>query len=147
MSSRILSASAARRAGVFGLLALASGVTFQPVLSAQDPGSDRQAVVAHADRDVTLEVTSANWMDARVYLVRDGLVTRLGLVGGPGKATFTLPKVATTPGESLQLWVEPIGTRESYLSQPFTVDPGDVVRLQIENSLSLSSVALAPRTQ
>jgi hypothetical protein len=127
------------------LVAFAFSAGFQPGVSAQPVRLDHEAVAAHSDRDVTVDVTSANWLDSRVYVVRDGMVTPLGLVSGPGKASFILPTQAATPGARLQLRVEPIGTRASYLSAPFNVDPGDVVELHIENSLGLSNVVIAPR--
>jgi hypothetical protein len=65
---------------------------------------------------------------------------------GPGKTTLTLPSMAMVPGSSLQLMVLPVGSRGMFVSQPFTVDPGDLVKLQIENNLALSTVSIAPRS-
>jgi hypothetical protein len=146
MFEHVLSAGPARRAGVVAVLALSLGVALQPGISAQDRQSAApDAVASRQDRNVNVDVNSSNWMDAHVYMVRDGLATSLGVVSGPGKAVLTLPSIAVTPGVRLQLMVLPIGTRGSYLSEPFAVDPGDVVDLQIENNLALSHVTIAPR--
>ena len=91
-----------------------------------------------------LSVTNDNWLDVHVYLVRDGEPFSLGVVTGPGESVLDLPSLATTPGAKVQLLVLPIGGTADYLSPDVTVNPGDVVRLDIANALPMSSVSVDP---
>jgi hypothetical protein len=91
-----------------------------------------------------VQVENDNWLDVHVYVVRDGEPYSLGFVTGPGHAQFTLPWMATVPGGQVQILVLPIGGTEDYLSDPLIVNPGDVLNLNVQNVLQLSSVTVAP---
>lgn len=93
----------------------------------------------------TVRVENNNWLDVHVYLVRDGEPTSLGFVTGPGHDQLTLPWMSTVPGGDVQILVLPIGGTDSYLSQPLTVNPGDVLDLNVQNVLALSTVTVSPR--
>lgn len=92
----------------------------------------------------TLKVENNNWLDVRVYLVRDGESIPLGMVTGPGTTEFRLPGMATLAGSDTQLLVLPIGGFDDYLSPILAVNPGDRVHLTVENDLALSSVVVSP---
>jgi hypothetical protein len=92
----------------------------------------------------TVQVENNNWLDVRVYVVRNGEPISLGFVTGPGHAQLTLPMMATVPGADVQILVLPIGGVDSYLSPSLTVNPGDVLDLSIQNALALSTVTVAP---
>jgi hypothetical protein len=147
MFKRTSSLTSFRRPWAVALTALTLGFALQPSFvsaqQAQEPMPDSVAVRRNARAQV--EVNSANWLDSHVYVVRDGLVTSIGFVMGPGKSMLTLPSLAMVPGSSLQLMVLPVGSRGMYVSPSFSVSPGDLVRLQIENNLALSTLVIAPR--
>ncbi len=94
---------------------------------------------------VVLEVENNNWLDVHLYVVRDGMLTSLGFMNGPGEAEFAVPGLATLPGADVQLLVLPIGGTASYLSPPLVIDRGDIVDLTIQNDLALSSVTVSPK--
>jgi len=48
------------------------------------------------------------------------------------------------PGARVQILVLPIGGNADYLSPALTIDPGDVIRLDVENSLPLSTAVVEP---
>ena len=96
---------------------------------------------AHAE----LLVVNNNWLDAHLYLVRDGMLTSLGFMNGPGEERFTLPALATMAGADVQVLVLPIGGTAVYESPVLVISPGDQVRMTIQNNLSLSSVSVTPR--
>jgi len=101
------------------------------------------AVVKKNNR-AELFVENDNWLDAHLYLVRDGMLTSLGFMTGPGAERFTLPPMATMAGADVQILVLPIGGTESYLTPALVINPGDQVRLTVQNSLSLSTVTVEP---
>jgi hypothetical protein len=114
--------------------------------SSQDTGP--APVAHHATKSVApsavLDVQNNNWLDVHIYMVRDGMLTSLGFMNGPGTAEFDLPSPATVPGADVQLLVLPIGGTMSYLSPTLVISSGDVVDLSIENNLALSSVTISP---
>ena len=109
----------------------------------QAPGPPKIAV--RRDARAELQVENNNWLDAHLYLVRDGMLTSLGFMNGPGEEHFTLPSMATMAGADVQVLVLPIGATGAYLSPVLVISPGDKVQLTIQNNLSLSSVTVEPR--
>jgi len=102
------------------------------------------AVVTRKGR-AELVVVNNNWLDAHLYLVRDGMLTSLGFMNGPGEEQFPLPSMATWAGADVQVLVLPIGGTGAYLTPVLAINPGDQVRMTIQNNLSLSTVTVAPK--
>ncbi len=91
---------------------------------------------------VVLRATSHNWATVNVYVLRGGQSLRVGSVETGQTKTFTVP-VTMTPTGDLQVMAHPIGTNLAYLSEVVAVFPGDVVELQVENNLDLSTLVVA----
>lgn len=128
--------------GMLALALLTVAATPGPSAAQQHASAGGRAPEAHA----VLSVQNHNWLDLHVYLVRDGMVTSLGFMSGPGDQEFTLPDMATIPGADVQFLVLPIGGVRSYLSPTTVVSPGDEVDLVVENNLDLSTVSVFPRS-
>ena len=78
--------------------------------------------------EVRVEVQNHNFADATVWmLVRDGRRTRLGYVTGKTDAVFTIP---WTVPEPMRLEFDLLADVRCVTDQ-ITVDPGDVLELQI----------------
>jgi hypothetical protein len=58
------SSSSLRRPWMVALTALALGVAFQPSLSAQQPQTAPDSVIARRNARARVEVNSANWTDS-----------------------------------------------------------------------------------
>lgn len=115
-------------------------------LLAQGPSAPTEPPVRVLGRSKTkLEVQNDNWSDIHLYLVRDGMVTSLGFMTGPGNDEVTLPTFATTPGSTIQFLVLPVGGLESYLTPAVSIDPGDELELVVANNLPLSTVIVRPK--
>ena len=132
-----------RIAGLAALMTLlASGAAFGQQVE-QTRGNEQQVdeVVTKVawNAPVVLHVRNNNWLDARVYAVRQGTRYRLGTVTSLQIEQFELPAFATTDVEGVQILVLPIGARASHLTQPMTVMPGDVLGLDLEQHLPLSA--------
>lgn len=102
--------------------------------------------VVTARKAPTVQVENNNWLDVHVYLVRDGEPFSLGVVTGPGEDRLTLPMTATLPGSDVHILVLTIGGNGVYESPSLQVNPGDVVDLNVENDLALSSVSVWPQS-
>ncbi|NIM49552.1 MAG: hypothetical protein GTN78_22220 [Gemmatimonadales bacterium] len=80
--------------------------------------------------ELALEVENQNFYDATLYAISGSRRQRLGTVGGNGKGSFTFPWVA--PEVRIEILLISVG---SYLTQPISVDRGDVLQLTIEPDL------------
>lgn len=84
---------------------------------------------------VRLIVQNRNFSDARLYALRSGRRTALGVVGGLQDAEFTLDWVLPEP---LRIEIDMLaGPRCS--TEEMQVDPGDILELQIDAVFSRSS--------
>ncbi|HKJ02354.1 MAG TPA: hypothetical protein VJ997_07865 [Longimicrobiales bacterium] len=142
------SKSRSRRIGMrTAVLALAFAALGPSHAWAQTEAPQQTPATAVAKRkraDAKLVVESFNWLDAHLYLVRDGMLTSLGFVNGPGKTEITLPSMAVAAGSDVRVLVLPIGGTQTYLSPTLVINPGDEVQMTIENDLDLSTAAVFP---
>jgi len=89
-----------------------------------------------------LHVINANWSDVRIYLVRGGLLLRLGSVTSQNSADFEIPADVLNEAASVTLVASPLGGRESF-STPLTgIRPGDELELTVENLLPHSHLVV-----
>ena len=83
-----------------------------------------------------------NYADMNIFVMGDGSNFRLGDVTGKTTATFTLNPDRISPSLGLRLLADPVGSREAFLSDPVTVQPGSIVVLNIHPDLPQSFVIL-----
>lgn len=121
---------------------LATALVIALPLSACGPGIDGPAESAPlAGDEVRVEVTNHNWSDMAVYVVRSGARHRLGMVTSMQTQTFELPStVASSTAAKVRFEADPIGSTESYTTQPVQVWPGGTVEFSIENLITTSSL-------
>jgi len=145
-TTRILSASPHRATKAAALILAAALVAVGPTRAEAQTDTTQVASLKVAKRKNTAEllVENSNWLDAHLYLVRDGMLTSLGFVSGLGKEHLTLPALATAGAGEVQILVLPIGGSNAYLSPDLVINPGDQVELTVENQLSLSTVTFLP---
>lgn len=123
--------------------ALCAAVGFGGCASGGSPGGmDAEAVQPAPAGKGSVIVHNNNWAEVDVYAVRDGLRLRLGSVTTAASARFVLPAAVLAGGRTLQLLIDPIGSRTGFLTQPLVVGPGQQVVLQIENNLNLTSYSV-----
>ncbi len=120
------------RSGAILLLAfLLSGCGSAPPPSRPQPFSGDSGRAT----SVRLIVQNRNFSDARLYALRRGKRTSLGVVGGLQDAEFTLDWVLPEP---LQIEIDMLaGPRCA--TEEMQVDPGDILELQIDAVFSRSS--------
>jgi hypothetical protein len=88
----------------------------------------------------TLKVDNHNWSDMRIYLVRDGITTRLGFVSSMTERSINLPASALSLGGEVRLMAAPLGSTERFFSDPLHLAPGQMIEWRLENRLPLSSI-------
>jgi len=128
-------------AAVLLLAALASGACASASAGTRAPNS-----VAPRDASAaTVRVTNNNWSNVTVYLVRDGMRTRLGDVTSMRTEEFRMPPIFTNTSGNIQLLVSPLGSNDVYVTPGFSVQPGQQVEFNVENQLTISSFAIWSR--
>ncbi len=80
-----------------------------------------------------VRVENRNFSDMTIYVLRAGERVRLGTVTGNSKQVFVVPEYLLTGVSSLRFLADPIGGRETPISQEITVTPGEEVELIITN--------------
>ena len=98
-----------------------------------------------APAPITLQITNDHPQDVDVFLVDGGTRYRIGMLSTAQTRLFPLPRSTVVTGRQLRLLVHPIGGGGDYLSEEFTVDPGQEVRLGIRASLPQSSFSIRQR--
>ncbi len=91
---------------------------------------------------VTVVMVNRNWATVNVYAVRDGSWSRLGTVSTNEQARARLPRWATVGGAKVQLKVQPIGARDSYITDPILVAAGQQITLYVQPALGLTNWAV-----
>ena len=79
----------------------------------------------------TVEVRNQAFLDAIVYVVRDGFPQRLGIATGNTTAKFDLPASLTRGLNSFKFIIHPIGGRRNSVTDEILVSRGDVIELTI----------------
>jgi hypothetical protein len=128
-----------RPVGAGLLLLVALCATTQGCFLRRSRGEPRQR---QAFADVQLRVTNHNYLDVIVYVIHDGLRTRLGMVTGSSAQVFTLPAHLLGQAREIQLYGDPIGSEDFALTELLLVQPGERLEWTLESDLRRSSVGI-----
>lgn len=90
------------------------------------------------DYDIPVEVDNHNYLDIVVFALQGEATTRLGSVSGLSSSSLNVPGQLVVLGR-IRLLVDPVGSREAYLTEDIMVNPGDVVVLQVGSAIRQSS--------
>jgi hypothetical protein len=86
---------------------------------------------APAPARTVLRVVNRNFYDFTIYLVRFGSRVRLGLATGNKTSTFEFPSQFVQTG-AVQFEAHPVGGTGRAITEQLSVQPGDVVSVQIQ---------------
>jgi len=90
---------------------------------------------------VGLVVQNQNFYDMDVYVVSEGLATRIGDVGGNSSAHFTLDP-SFFPSNEFRIIATPVGGNGRASSGPLSVGPGQTINFTIAPVLRQSSATI-----
>jgi hypothetical protein len=85
----------------------------------------------------TARITNNHWLDVRVYGVRGGSRDVLGTVRSFGTEVFELPSQFVA-SRGLRIFVDPIGSRQTYETDLIAVWPGQMIDLVVLDRIQLS---------
>lgn len=111
--------------GLVVAVSACAGFTPDPEQSSADPFTE-----SGTPTTITLLVDNRNFSDARLYVLRRGATSTLGVVGGKSQMDFELDWEISDPIQiRIDLLAGPTCTTEE-----LRADPGDVLELQIEQN-------------
>ncbi len=104
------------------------------------PHAGRSAA-APAPEPAVVKVSNYNWMDVVVYAAQGNSRVRLGQVTSMSSASFRLPpRMVSNNVQTVRLMVDPVGSTEGWQTEGITIQAGQQVQFNVQNSLSFSSV-------
>ena len=92
--------------------------------------------------NLVLEIENHNWSDIVVFVLHDGLTSRLTQVTAGRSVSVPLRPQHVGAMGTLRLAVHPIGGSSDYTSESVSLRTGSTVRLTVESSVGRSSVAV-----
>src|SRR5882762_9472721 len=90
--------------------------------------------------EIALSVTNHNYLDVVVYVLHDGLQTRVWTVTGSSSQVFYLRARLLGMGREIQLLGHPIGGQAVARTETLVVQPGQHIEWTLETDLARSSV-------
>ena len=114
------------------ILSLACAAPRQNVNPGTEPVSDAFSLV----------LTNHHLLDVNIFLQHDGQADRVAMVTSSTSRTLVLPLHMLGQGGAIRLIAEPIGDDTRYTTDILTVQPGQVVELDVENPIPRSSYSI-----
>ena len=92
--------------------------------------------------EIALSVTNHNYLDVVIYVLHDGLHTRVGTVTGSSATVFFLPMRLLGHGREIELYGDAIGNEAYARTDILVVQPGQYIEWTLESDLRRSSVGV-----
>ena len=89
-----------------------------------------------------LLLTNRYLLDVNVFLQHDGQADRIAMVNSASSRTLELPLHLLGQGGAIRLIAEPIGDDTRYTTDILTVQPGQMVELNVENPIARSNYSI-----
>jgi hypothetical protein len=93
-------------------------------------------------QEISISVVNRNRLDVMVYVVHDGLRTRLGLATASTTTNFNLALRMLGAGKEYRLIADPIGLRIVVTSETLHALAGDEVTWSLEDSFARSTIVV-----
>lgn len=92
--------------------------------------------------EIALNITNHNYLDVVIYVLHDGLQTRVGMVTGSSSSLVFVPIRLLGIGHELQLYGRAIGSEAYARTQTLILQPGQYIEWTLETDLRRSSVGV-----
>ena len=94
------------------------------------------------ERGFSLVLTNHHLLDVNIFLQHDGQADRIAMVTASTSRTIELPLYMLGQGGAIRLIAEPIGDDTRYTTDILTVQPGQMVELNVENPIPRSNYSI-----
>ena len=92
--------------------------------------------------EFSLVVNSRHLLDVNIFILHDGQADRVTMVPAASSRTLTLPSWMLGQSRLVRVIAEPIGDETRYTSDLLSVQPGQIIELNVENSIARSSYSI-----
>ena len=92
--------------------------------------------------EIALSVTNHNYLDVVIYVLHDGLQTRVGTVTGSSSAVFFLPARLLGQAREIRLFGDAVGSDAFARTEILIVQRGQYIEWTLETDLRRSSVGV-----
>lgn len=92
--------------------------------------------------EIALNVTNHNYLDVVVYVLHDGVRTRVGTVTGSSSAVFFFPARLLGQGREIRLYGDAVGSDAYARTEILVVQRGQYIEWTLETDLRRSSVGV-----
>lgn len=92
--------------------------------------------------EIALNVTNHNYLDVVIYVVHDGVQTRVGTVTGSSSAVFFLPARLLGQAREIQLLGDAIGNDAYASTDILVIQRGQYIEWTLETDLARSTVGV-----
>jgi hypothetical protein len=90
----------------------------------------------------SLVLTNHHLLDVNIFLQHDGQADRIAMVNAASSRALDLPLRMLGQGGAIRLIAEPIGDETRYTTDILTVQPGQMVQLNVENPITRSNYSI-----
>jgi hypothetical protein len=108
-------------------------------LGCRGPRQNVEAAAAPQADGFSLVLNNHQVLDANIFVQHDGQVDRVGMVSASSSKSLVLPLWLLGQSRLIRLIAEPIGSEARYTSDFLSVQPGQVVELNVEGVLERSN--------
>jgi hypothetical protein len=112
------------------------------VAACRAPRQNVDSAPAPEADNFSLTLNNHHLLDVNIFLQHDGQVDRLALVTAATSKTLVLPLYMLGQGGAIRLIAEPIGDDTRYTTDILTVQPGQMVQLDVENPIPRSNYSI-----
>jgi len=128
-----------RRLRIFGTAPTFLTLITLLTLSCRGPRQNVAAAAAPEADGFSLVLNNHQVLDANIFVQHDGQVDRVGMVSASSSKSLVLPLWLLGQSRLIRLIAEPIGSDARYTSDFLSVQPGQVVELNVEGVLERSN--------
>ncbi len=112
------------------------------VLACAGPRQNVDSGAQDGAKSFLLLLTNRYLLDVNVFLQHDGQADRIAMVTSASSRTLELPLHMLGQGGAIRLIAEPIGDDTRYTTDILTVQPGQMVELNVENPIARSNYSI-----
>jgi hypothetical protein len=92
--------------------------------------------------EFSLVVNSHHLLDVNIFIVHDGQADRVATVPASSSRTLSLPSWMLGQSRLVRVIAEPIGDDTRYTSDLLSVQPGQIIELNVESSINRSNYSI-----
>lgn len=112
------------------------------VLACRGPRQNVDPDPAPAADGFSLILRSNHLLDVNIFVLHDGQADRVAMVPSSSTRALVLPTWMLGQSHAIRIIVEPIGEDSRYTTDLLSVQPGQIVELNVESLLSRTSYSI-----